>query len=94
MIYICLFLTALFHPKFDKRDDFNFDTVNFPFLIGGVQRRPSYGVYCDEIFPSFRLRYIIGSLLPPDQYLVNLYCLSLWLTNKNTRRIYGTVPFY
>ena len=29
----------------DKRDDVNFDIVNFPFLDGDVPRRPSYGVY-------------------------------------------------
>ena len=29
----------------DKRDDFDFDIVNFPFLDGDVPRRPSYGVY-------------------------------------------------
>ena len=28
-----------------KRDDFDFDIVNFPFLDGDVPRRPSYGVY-------------------------------------------------
>ena len=30
---------------YDKRDDFNFDIVNFPFLDGDVPQRPSYGVY-------------------------------------------------
>ena len=30
---------------YDKRDDFDFDKVNFPFLDGDVPRRPSYGVY-------------------------------------------------
>ena len=29
----------------DKRDDFNFYIVNFPFLDGDVPRRPSYTVY-------------------------------------------------
>ena len=29
---------------YDKRDDFNFDIVNFPFLDGDVPRRPSYGL--------------------------------------------------
>ena len=29
----------------DKRDDFDFDIVNFPFLDGDVPRRTSYGVY-------------------------------------------------
>ena len=30
---------------YDKRDDFNFDIVNFPFLDGDVPQRTSYGVY-------------------------------------------------
>ena len=30
---------------YDKRDDFNFDIVNFPFIDGDVLRRASYGVY-------------------------------------------------
>ena len=29
---------------YDKRDDFDFDTVNFPFLDGDVPRRTSLGV--------------------------------------------------
>ena len=30
---------------YDKRGDFDFDIVNFPFLDGDVPRRTSYGVY-------------------------------------------------
>ena len=30
---------------YDKRDVFNFEIVNFPFLDGDVPRSPSYGVY-------------------------------------------------
>ena len=30
---------------YDKRDDFNFDIVNLPFLDGDVPQRLSYGVY-------------------------------------------------
>ena len=29
---------------YDKRDDLNFDIVNFPFLDGDVPQRPSYDV--------------------------------------------------
>ena len=29
---------------YDKRDDFDFDIVNFPFLDGDIPRRASYGV--------------------------------------------------
>ena len=34
---------------YDKRDDFNFDIVNFPFLDGDVPRRTSYGVYVSQL---------------------------------------------
>ena len=34
---------------YDKRDDFDFDIVNFPFLDGDVQRRTSYGVYISQL---------------------------------------------
>ena len=37
-------------PKiYDKRDDFDFDVVNFPFLDGDVPRRTSYGVYVSQL---------------------------------------------
>ena len=34
---------------YDKRDDFNFDIVNFPFLDGDVPQSPSYGVYKSQL---------------------------------------------
>ena len=34
---------------FDKRDDFDFDIVNFPFLDGDVPRSTSYGVYISQL---------------------------------------------
>ena len=34
---------------YDKRDDFAFDIVNFPFLDGDVPRRTSYGVYISQL---------------------------------------------
>ena len=33
---------------YDKREDFDFDIVNFPFLDGDVPRRASYGVYISQ----------------------------------------------
>ena len=33
---------------YDKRDDFDFDIVNIPFLDGDVSRRTSYGVYISQ----------------------------------------------
>ena len=34
---------------YDKRDDFNFEIVYFPFLDGDVPQRPSYGVYISQL---------------------------------------------
>ena len=33
---------------YDKRDAFDIDIVNFPFLDRDVPRRPSYGVYISQ----------------------------------------------
>ena len=35
---------------YDKRDDFDFDIVNFPFLDGDVPRRTSYCIYISQLF--------------------------------------------
>ena len=34
---------------YDKRNDFDFDIVNFPFLDSDVPRRTSYGVYISQL---------------------------------------------
>ena len=34
---------------YNKRDDFNFEIVNFPFLDGNHPRSPSYGVYISQL---------------------------------------------
>ena len=38
-----------------KRDDFDFDIVNFPFLDGDVPRRPSYGMYISQLIRFARV---------------------------------------
>ena len=40
---------------YDKRDDFNFEIVNFPFLDGDVSRSPSYGVYISQLIRFSRV---------------------------------------
>ena len=40
---------------FDKRDDFNFEIVNFPFLDGDVPLSPSYGVYISPLIRFARV---------------------------------------
>ena len=44
---------------YDKRDDFNFEIVNFPFLDGDVPRSPSYGVFISQLIRFARVCSII-----------------------------------
>ena len=40
---------------YDKRDDFDFDIVNYPFLDGDVPRSASYGVYISPLIRFARV---------------------------------------
>ena len=46
---LCIFNSTVSTKIYDKRDDFDFDIVNFPFLDGDVLRRTSYGVYISQL---------------------------------------------
>ena len=52
MICIYLFVSS---KIYDKRDDFDFDIVNFPFLDGDVPRSTSYGVYISQLIRFARV---------------------------------------
>ena len=34
---------------YDKRDDFNVPTVNFPFLRSNIPSDPAYGIYVSQL---------------------------------------------
>ena len=40
---------------YDKRDDFDFDVVNFPFLDGDVPRSTSYNAYISQLIRFARV---------------------------------------
>ena len=46
---------------YDKRDDFNFDIVNFPFLSSNIPQSPAYGVFVSQL-----IRYARASSLYED----------------------------
>ena len=57
---------------YDKRDDFDFDIVNFPFLDGDVQRRSSYGVLHRNIHLTLTLKSLcMIRLKEDDEVLIN-----------------------
>ena len=45
----------VFSQIYDKRDDFDFDIVNFPFLDDDVPRCPFYGVYISQLIRFARV---------------------------------------
>ena len=52
----CSIANGLVSPKInDKRNEFDFDIVNFPFLDGDVPHRASYGVYISQLIRFARV---------------------------------------
>ena len=45
---------------YDKRDDLDFEIVNFPFLDGNVPRSTSYGVYISQLIRFARASSIVA----------------------------------
>ena len=45
---------------YDKRDDFDFEIVNFPFWDGDVPRSTSYGVYISQLIRFARASSIVA----------------------------------
>ena len=48
---------------YDKRDDFDFDIVNFPFLDGDVPRSTFYAVYISQLIRFARNKSLTAKLL-------------------------------
>ena len=49
--------------SYDKRDDFEIDIVNFPFLNGDIARRSSYGVYFSQLIKFARVCRHVQTLI-------------------------------
>ena len=40
---------------YDKRDNFNFEIVNFPYMCSNVAAKPTYGVYISQLVRISRI---------------------------------------
>ena len=61
---------------YDKRDDFDFETVNFPFLDGDVPRSTSYGVFTSQL-----IRFARASSHVADFFCSSIQCYLLLIPN-------------
>ena len=55
---------------YDKRDDFEFDVVNFPFLDGDVPRRTSYGVCISQLIGFARASFNVSDFSCRNKALI------------------------
>ena len=63
----------------DKRDDFDFEIVNFPFLDGDVSHSTFYGVYISQLIRFARV----------SSYITDFNTRNKLLTQKLLKQGYG-----
>ena len=68
---------------YDKRDDFDFEIVNFPFLVGDVPRSTSYGVYISQL-----IRFARAS-----SYVADFNTRNKLLTQKLLKNAFHIINF-
>ena len=69
--------------NYDKRDDFDFEIVNFPFLDNDVPRSTSYGVYISQL-----IRFARAS-----SYVADFNTRNKLLTQKLLKQAIGIINF-
>ena len=58
---------------YDKRDDFDFEIVNFPFLEGDVPRSSSYGVYISQLIRFARASSYVTDFNTRNKLLTQIH---------------------
>ena len=63
--------------NYDKRDDFDFEIVNFLFLDSDVPRSTPYGVYISQLIPFARVSSHVADFNTCNKLLTSLTRLSV-----------------
>ena len=67
---------------YDKRDDFDFEIVNFPFLDGDVPRSTSYGVYISQLIRFARASSYVADFNNRNKLLTQKFLKQGYLYHK------------
>jgi hypothetical protein len=59
----------LYVKLYDKRDDFDFPIVNFPFMCSNIPQAPAYGVYVSQLIRYARACSMYHDFLARSQLL-------------------------
>ena len=68
---------------YDKRDDFDFEIVNFPFLDGDVPRSTSFGVYISQLIRFARTLSYIADFNTRNKLLTQKLLKQGIITSQN-----------
>ena len=82
----------LFVKLYDKRDDFDFQIVNFPFICSNIPQSPAYGVFVSQLIRYSRACSSYDDFLVRSHLLVNKLLKQGFLTSKLKaafRKFYG-----
>ena len=77
---------------YDKRDDFDFAIVNFPFLCSNVPLSPAYGVYVSQLIRYARECHAYDDFLKRDQLLTKKLMMQGYNESRlksSFRKFYG-----
>ena len=95
---LCISYGTVSTKIYDKRDDFDFDIVNFPFLDGDVPRRTLYWVYISQLIRFARGSSILNDLTTVIKPLLPNFLGRAIVILNFVRRfrnfIADTVPWY
>ena len=88
-----------FTTVFDKRDNFNFDIVNFPFLCSNIPTSPAYGVYisqlvrisriCEKYSDFVQRHHILTSRLIRQGFLYSKLCRAFKCFSRKYSHLLG-----
>ena len=67
---------------YDKRDDFDFEIVNFPFLDGDVPRSTSYGVYISQLIRFARASSYVADFNTRNKLLTQNFLKQCYRYHK------------
>ena len=67
---------------YDKRDDFDFEVVNSPFLDGDVLRSTSYGVYISQLIRFARASSIVADFNTRNKLLTQILLKQVYRYHK------------
>ena len=77
-----MYIVSGFSKIYDKRDDFDFEIVNFPFLDGDVPRATSYGVNISQLIRFARTSSHVADLNTRNKLLIQKLLKQGYLYHK------------